>query len=484
MTETAETQPAAAATQPTSGGMPLAMRLGLILSAAVLVVLLLAGAVVNRVVSQSFEDVVSDQQVQQVEAAAEAVSGLLEVGGGIGRIGEAERVLNRLARSLNAPVVVMGPGGNAVSRYGPPLPPGTPTQDISASVIVADREVAMITATVPVQGAGDVDRPFLRLFNAALLVAGLVSVAAIAGVSVWVARRQTKPLQDVAAAANRLGAGDLSARATGGGDRESQELAGAFNSMAGRLESSEMLRRRAATDMAHDLATPATVLEGQLQAMIDGVVPKSKANLQAAAASAAAVGSVIVQMGELASAEAAPLQARPERTQVATVVAEAASALDGLYRERGVTLDIAGIGEGLAARADPAHLARAMRNVLTNAAQHTPNGKTVRVEATSTSALTDPAPANRVQIRVIDEGPGIPAEDLPHVFERFYRSDPARTSSAGSAAEPGSGSTGSAAGAGIGLTIARELLAASGGSIEVERTGPDGTTILVDVPSA
>ncbi len=245
-----------------------------------------------------------------------------------------------------------------------------------------------------------------------------------------------------------------------------------------------MLRRRAATDMAHDLATPATVLEGQLQAMIDGVVPKSKANLQAAAASAAAVGSVIVQMGELASAEAAPLQARPERTQVATVVAEAASALDGLYRERGVTLDIAGIGEGLAARADPAHLARAMRNVLTNAAQHTPNGKTVRVEATSTTALTDPARANRVQIRIIDEGPGIPAEDLPHVFERFYRSDPARTSSAGSAAEPGSGSTGSAAGAGIGLTIARELLAASGGSIEVERTGPDGTTILVDVPSA
>ncbi len=410
------------------------MRLGLILSAAVLVVLLLAGAVVNRVVSQSFEDVVSGQQVQQVEAAAEAVSGLLEIGGGIGRIGEAERVLNRLARSLNAPVVVMGPGGNPVSRYGPPLPPGTPTQDISASVIVADREVAIIMATVPVQGAGDVDRPFLRLFNAALLVAGLVSVAAIAGVSVWVARRQTKPLQDVAAAANRLGAGDLSARATGGGDRESQELAGAFNSMAGRLEQSEMLRRRAATDMAHDLATPATVLEGQLQAMIDGVVPKSKANLQAAAASAAALGSVIVQMGELASAEAAPLQARPERTQVATVVADAASALDGLYRERGVTLDIAGIGEGLAAWADPAHLGRALRNVLTNAAQHTPSGKTVRVEATSTTGLTDaapdqpgPDPGHRPGPRHPGRGPAsrlralLPIRPGPHIRRRLGR---------------------------------------------------------------
>ena len=88
----------------------------------------------------------------------------------------------------------------------------------------------------------------------------------------------------MARAAGRLEAGDLSARATGGGDRESRELAGAFNAMASRVERSEMLRRRAASDMAHDLATPATVLESQLQAMIDGVVPTDPANLEAARA--------------------------------------------------------------------------------------------------------------------------------------------------------------------------------------------------------
>ena len=446
------------------------MRLGLILSAAVLVVLLLAGAVVNRVVSRSFEDVVSAQQTEQVQATADALSELLRQGG---TLPEARSVLNRLSRGLGgAPVTVYGPGGQELAHYGPRIHPPAPNRGVSADVLLNDQQVATVTAIVPVVSTNE---PFLRLFNAALLVAGLASVAVIAGVSVWVARRQTRPLQDVAAAANRLGAGDLSARATGGGDRESQELAGAFNSMAGRLEQSEMLRRRAATDMAHDLATPATVLEGQLQAMIDGVVPKSKANLEAAAASAAALGSVIVQMGELASAEAAPLQARLERVQVAAVVADAASALEGLYRERGVTLEVAPINDGLAAWADPAHLGRALRNVLTNAAQHTPSGKTVRVDATSTTAMTDGAPTNRVQIRITDQGPGIPAEDLPHVFERFYRSDPARTS--GSAAA-------NAAGAGIGLTIARELLAAGGGVISVERTGPDGTAILLDVPAA
>jgi signal transduction histidine kinase len=300
-----------------------------------------------------------------------------------------------------------------------------------------------------------------------LVASGLVSLVVIAGLAVWIARRQTRPLQDVAAAASRLEGGDLSARASGGGDRESQELAGAFNTMATRLERTEMLRRRAATDMAHDLATPATVLEGQLQAMIDGVVPKNRANLEAARASASALGSVIVQLGELASAEAAPLQSRPERVELAAILAEAASALDGLYRERGVKLEVEPVAPELAAWADPAHLGRALRNVMTNAAQHTPSGKTVRVTATSAGEAGD-----RVQIRVIDHGPGIPAEDLPHIFERFYRSDPAR------ATQPGGGS---GAGAGIGLTIARELLAPSGGAITVERTGPDGSTLLLEL---
>jgi signal transduction histidine kinase len=324
-------------------------------------------------------------------------------------------------------------------------------------VTVDGQEVATVVATVPTLAAAD--RPFLRLFNVALLVAGLVSAVVIALAAVWIARRQVRPLHDVAAAASRLEAGDLGARATGGGDRESAELAGAFNGMASRLEQTAMLRRRAASDMAHDLATPATVLEGQLQAMIDGVLPTNRANLEAARASAAALGSVIVQLGELTSAEAAPLQAHPEPVDVAALLAEAAAALDGLYRERGVPLTVDPTDPGLAALADPAHLGRALRNVMANAAQHTPAGREVRVTAV--------AAGDRVELRVIDQGPGIPAQDLPHIFERFYRSDLSRSG------QPGTG---------IGLTIAREVLAPSGGRISVESTGSTGSTLLLDLP--
>jgi len=415
------------------------------------------------VVSRSFDDVVTAQQQDQVDATADALSELLRQGG---TLREARSVLLRLSRSLHGPVTVYGPDGGEITHFGDRMLPPGETRGLDAPVTVEDREVAMISAIVPVQNA---QQPFLRLFNGALLVSGLVSLVVIAGLAVWIARRQTRPLQDVAAAASRLEGGDLSARATGGGDRESQELAGAFNTMATRLERTEMLRRRAATDMAHDLATPATVLEGQLQAMIDGVAPKNRANLEAARASASALGSVIVQLGELASAEAAPLQARPERVEVAAILAEAASALDGLYREGSAKLDVEPVAPELAAWADPAHLGRALRNVMTNAAQHTPSGKTVRVTATSVGEAGD-----RVQIRVIDQGPGIPAEDLPHIFERFYRADPAR------AAQPAA-STGAGPRAGIGLTIARELLATSGGAISVEHSSPGGTTLLLEL---
>lgn len=433
-------------------GQPLSMRLALTLSVAVLVVLLVVGLAVNRVVSGSLEQELSAADRDRITVVAGAIGGV-DLDAPRARHG-VEVVLRRVANSMRGRVQLIGAEGESLVDVGR-LPPGVATETISEPIPGSD---ATLLIDVPRS-----DRAVLRVFNLTLLVAGLLAIVAVVATALFLSGRLTQPLRNVTAAAQRLGQGDLGARAVGGADRESAELAGAFNSMAERVERSEMLRRRAASDMAHDLATPATVLESQLQAMLDGVVPKNRANLEAARASASALGSVIVQLGELASAEAAPLQARPERIDVATLLAGAAKALDGLYRDRGVHLDVEPGAPGLAARADPAHLGRALRNVMTNAAQHTPSGRQVRVAAA--------AAGDQVEIRVADEGPGIPEADLPHIFERFYRSDPSRTG------RPG-------AGAGIGLTIARELLASNGGSIAVERTGPAGTTLVVAVPAA
>ena len=158
----------------------------------------------------------------------------------------------------------------------------------------AARTLATLEADLP---AAVSDRGFLPLFNATLLLAGLLSVIGIAVASAFVADRLTRPApgrhRRRAPAGRRRPA---TRRATGGDDRESADLATAFNAMADRLGRSEMLRRRAASDIAHDLATPATVLESQLQAMVDGVVPADRENLEAARSAASALGSVVAEI--------------------------------------------------------------------------------------------------------------------------------------------------------------------------------------------
>lgn len=429
-------------------GQPLAIRLALILALATIAVLAVAGLVVNQVVSRSFEEQVSTQQQQRLSDAA-ALIGELRGNG-------ARSALTRLAAASGGRVTLLDAAGAVIAQAGR-LPRGAATERLQQP-LPDGGPGATLALELPARGQ---DRAFLRAFNLALLLTGVISLLVLMLVAGLLSGRLTGPLRDVAAAARRLGSGDLRARASGGGDQESQELAVAFNSMADRLERSEVLRRRAASDMAHDLATPATVLESQLQAMTDGVVPADPPQLEAARASASALSGVIRQLGDLIEAESSVLQRRPERILLGVLVGEAQQALDHLFRDGGVVLHPQ-VPPDLAVEADPAHLARAVRNVLANAVQHTSSGGAVRLTAESS--------AGEVQLRITDSGPGISTQDLPHVFERFYRADPSRA--------------GGRAGSGIGLTIARELLAANGGRIEVEQTGSEGTTFVISLPSA
>lgn len=432
-------------------GQPLGLRLALMLSAAVLAVLLIAGLAVNRIVSGSLEQELGAAERDRITVVAGAIGGVdLEAPRALHGV---EVVLRRVANTMRGRVQLIGPDGELLVDVGR-LPPGVATETIKEPVPGSG---ATLRIDVPRS-----DRAFLSVFNLSLLVAGLLAIVAVVAIALLLSSRLTRPLQGVAAAAQRLGHGDLSARASGGPDRESNELALAFNAMAERVQRSEMLRRRAASDMAHDLATPATVLESQLQAMVDGVVPADREQLDRARAAAGALSGVIAQLGELVDAESGVLQRRPQLMPLGDLLAEVERAIEPLFRQRGVEIAVAAVPPTVQVEVDPTQVGRALRNVLANAAQHSPEGATVQV---AIEAKPDEA-----VLRVTDAGEGIAPEDLSHVFERFYRADQAR-----GAGEPRSGS-------GIGLTIARELLAANGGRIEVERTGPDGTTFAIALP--
>ncbi len=429
-------------------GRPLAVRLAVVLAAVVVLVLVVAGVVVNRAVSRSLDETLGPRDQERLALALTVIEEGLERGGGRG----IPMLVHRVANETGGSVRVLDAAGAVLFEAG-----GRPGQ--------GGREMETITADLSEEaGGGSVEievpsarAPFLSAFNGALLLTGLVAVGALLAAAAFVASRVTRPLRGVAAAAHRLGAGDLAVRAEGGPDAESQELAEAFNGMAARLQQSEALRRRAASDLAHDLATPATVLESQLQAMVDGVVPADGAELEKARTAAASLSGVILQLGELTQAEAAPLQRNAEPVALHGLVEEIVAGLEGLLRERGVRVGVEGGAEPVTA--DRGHLARALRNVLTNAIQHAPQGTEVRV------ALHDEP--GEVVVRISDGGAGIAGEDLSHVFERFYRADRAR---------------GAHGGSGIGLTVARELVAANGGTVDVESTGPEGTTFRIVLP--
>ena len=434
-------------------GQPLSLRLAVVLSAAVLAVLLITGLAVNRVVSGSLEQELSAADRDRITVVAGAISAVDLT---LPRARRAvDVVLRRVATTMGGRARLIGADGSVVVDVGA-VPPGVSTQTISEPIPGSD---AKLLIDVP-----RANRAFLGVFNLTLLVAGILAVLAVVAVALLLSARLTRPLRGVAAAAQRLGHGDLSARARGGSDRESIELASAFNAMAERVQRSEMLRRRAASDMAHDLSTPATVLESQLQAMVDGVVPADREQLDRARAAAGALSGVIVQLGELVDAESGVLQRRPAVQPLSELLTEARSAMEPLFRQRGVAIAVDDVLPSLRVEIDPTQVSRAMRNVLANAAQHSPGGATVQV-------TIEPL-ATEVVVRITDAGPGVSPEDLPHIFERFYRADQAR-----GAGEPRSGS-------GIGLTIARELLAANGGRIGVERTGPGGTTFAISLPRA
>ncbi len=306
----------------------LAWRLSLILSAIVLAVLLIAGVVVNRVVSGGFETVIASQQQQRLDDAADNLADRLD------RPARVLGVVRRLANNLGGEVRVLSNDGTLLTAFG--RQPDGAVAHYTSPIVADGQTLATLEADLPAQVG---DRGFLPLFNVTLLVGGVLSVLGIALASTYVATRLTRPLRDVADAARRLGAGETTARATGGDDRESADLADSFNAMADRLERSEMLRRRAASDIAHDLATPATVLVSQLQAMVDGVVPADRENLEAARSAATALGSTVAELNDLASAEAAPLQAQPAAVDLGAAIHEVERELDGLRRERGLRLE-------------------------------------------------------------------------------------------------------------------------------------------------
>lgn len=288
-----------------------------------------------------------------------------------------------------------------------------------------------------------------------------VLVAIAAGLGTVTAGKIVGRLSRLEDAVERLDLRDLSLRVPVEGDDEVAALARAFNRMVDRLAVEEDVRRQLFADMAHELRHPLAVLKGRLDMMQDGVAPLDQEQLLHLQDAVIALTRLVGDVRDLSLAEVDRLSLNMAPADLTRLVTDVLENMEPVAADRGIALatELAPALPPVTADAD--RLRQVLVNLLANALHYTPGGGRVTVRTW--------AEQDSVHVAVSDTGPGIAPEDLPHIFDRFYRADRARTRSSG--------------GSGLGLAIVRSLVTLHGGTVGAESTPGSGTCITVTLPA-
>jgi two-component system sensor histidine kinase BaeS len=275
-------------------------------------------------------------------------------------------------------------------------------------------------------------------------------------------RRWVNPLADVMSAAESLAGGDFSIRVEERGDREFIKLAKSFNNMAEELERAEIQRRNLTADVAHELRTPLHILQGNLEGALDGIYQASPEYFRSMLEETQLLQRLVEDLGTLSMAESGMLEFHFQELKVLDLLEDVVGSFAGQAEEEGVDLKLDYPEElsDLTLEGDWGRLDQVFGNLVVNALRYTNEEGEIRISAERADG--------GVKISVRDSGEGIPGEDLPYLFDRFWRGDKSRSRSSG--------------GSGLGLAIAKEFIEAHGGAIRVESEPGVGTTFLVELP--
>ena len=298
--------------------------------------------------------------------------------------------------------------------------------------------------------------------NRFLVLGGLLAIGLALVLTFVLSRRVSSPIQALALTAGQLGRGDLSQRAQVREKGEIGALAQAFNSMATNLEHAEQLRRNLVADVAHELRTPLSNIQGYLEAIRDRVMKPNAATIRALSEEAALLSRLVEELQELSLAEAGELKLVYQAEDIATLVKQTATPWEPQATAKEISLSLDLPDRLPSVNIDWQRISQVLHNLLENAVAHTGRGGKITISAARKG--------DWVEIGVADTGEGIPAEDLPNIFERFYRVDKSRARATG--------------GSGLGLTIAKRLVEAHGGRIEAQSKLGKGSRFSFTLPVA
>ncbi|MCE2489466.1 MAG: HAMP domain-containing protein [Anaerolineae bacterium] len=325
----------------------------------------------------------------------------------------------------------------------------------------AANQALVLASPQPRQTLGDALNEFRSALGAPLLQAALVGALAALILSLAVSRTIAGPLQHIAGAARAIAGGQQDRRVTVHGPPEIQDLATAFNHMSQEVQASQQAQQDFLVNVSHDLRTPLTSIQGYSQAIIDGAAPDPVAAAQVVHEEAGRLNRMVAGISHLARLQDPRLEIRLEPLDIGSIIDGVVQRLSVVADAQQVTLEQRKDTLPIL-RGDGDRLAQVLTNLLDNAIRYSPAGGEVRVSAREEG--------DGVAISVQDNGAGIPAEDLPRIFERFYQVDKAR---------------GPRRGSGLGLAIAHEIVQAHGGRIHASSAGPGaGSTFSVWLPAA
>ncbi|MFN3374634.1 MAG: ATP-binding protein, partial [Chloroflexus sp.] len=279
---------------------------------------------------------------------------------------------------------------------------------------------------------------------------------------ILIARRLTRPLQHLAQVAAALGQGHLTARAVVEGPIEVRRVAEAFNEMACELAAANHQRRQMVADIAHELRTPLTVIQGNLRAILDDVYPLTREEIGQIYEATLGLRRLVDDLRELSLADTGQLTLHRQPLDLNQLLGREAELFHELAAAQGVELLVTPDPSLPAVLADSERIAQVVRNLLSNALRYTPAGGNITIASA--------AERGGALVSVRDTGSGIAPEDVPHVFERFYRADRGRARAHG--------------GSGLGLAIAERIIALHGGQIGVESALGKGTRFWFWLPAA
>lgn len=305
----------------------------------------------------------------------------------------------------------------------------------------------------------DNDLFFINTINKALLFIGIISLMLSLAIGAFFSKRLSIPIVKVTETAKQIAKGRFSERSMQKSTtNELKELISTINHMAESLETHEKLRKQLTGDVAHELRTPMATIQSHLEAMIDGIWHPTSERLKSLHEEVIRVNKMVSDLGLLAKYEGENLVLNKSRFNISNLIQSIVMNYDAEFKSKDIDIDYSVCDEVI--NADKDKLTQVFVNLLSNALKYTPQGGKVQIEVQSFEEFT--------MVSITDSGQGIPEEDLPFIFERFYRADKSRNRLTG--------------GAGIGLTIAKSIIDAHHGSIQVKSKVNDGSTFIVLIP--